>query len=150
MRRMIRLVVASALCITANLACADCLDDWANYWNVPPMLARAVAQQESGMHANIVSTNTNGSRDIGLMQVNSSWLPMLSKAGISEADLFKPCVNAYVGTWILANNIARLGLTWEAVGAFNAVTPSKRDVYARKIYRQLMTLQAAGSIPAIR
>ncbi|MBA9833478.1 hypothetical protein D7S92_31520 [Burkholderia contaminans] len=48
---------------------ADCLDDAANYWSVPTSLARAVAMQESGMRPRVVSKNTNGSRDIGLMGV---------------------------------------------------------------------------------
>ncbi|KVN48787.1 lytic transglycosylase [Burkholderia territorii] len=124
---------------------ADCLDDAANYWSVPTSLARAIAMQESGMRAHVVSKNTNGSRDIGLMQINSSWLPRLKQYGISEEDLLDGCKNAYVGTWIMAQNIAQLGYNWTAIGAYNAVTPSKRDAYARKIYGQLMRLQGGGT-----
>ncbi|HDR9474380.1 lytic transglycosylase domain-containing protein [Burkholderia multivorans] len=123
---------------------ADCLDDAANYWNVPTSLARAIAMQESGMRPHAVSKNANGSRDIGLMQINSSWLPRLKQYGISEEDLWDGCKNAYVGTWIMAQNIAQLGYNWTAVGAYNAVSPSKRDAYARKIYGQLMRLQSVS------
>lgn len=73
---------------------ADCLDDAANYWSVPTSLARAVAMQESGMRPRVVSKNTNGSRDIGLMQINSSWLPRLKQYGIGEEDLLDACKNA--------------------------------------------------------
>ncbi|HBN6128644.1 MULTISPECIES: lytic transglycosylase domain-containing protein [Burkholderia] len=124
---------------------ADCLDDAANYWSVPTSLARAVAMQESGMRPRVVSKNTNGSRDIGLMQINSSWLPRLKQYGIGEEDLLDACKNAYVGTWIMAQNIAQLGYNWTAIGAYNAVTPSKRDAYARKIYGQLMRLQGGAT-----
>jgi soluble lytic murein transglycosylase-like protein len=127
---------------------ADCLDEASSYWGVPPLLARAIATHESHMRADAVHRNTDGSRDIGLMQVNSSWLPTLARYGIKESDLFNACTNAYVGNWILADNIARLGFNWDAVGAFNAVTPSKREAYARSIYRTLMSIQAnapAGS-----
>lgn len=136
-------LVASSLLVSPTKA--DCLDDAATYWGVPPVLARAVAQQESGMRANAVGKNTNGTRDIGLMQINTSWLPTLKRYGISEADLFDACKNAYIGNWIMAQNIARHGFNWTAVGAYNAVTPSKREAYARKIYKQLMRLQ--GAIP---
>jgi soluble lytic murein transglycosylase-like protein len=127
-------------------AAADCLDDTANYWGVPPALARAIAMQESGMRPNVVSKNSNGSFDIGLMQINSSWLPRLKQAGFSAVDLLDACKNAYVGNWIMAQNIAQLGYTWNAIGAYNAVSPNKRGQYARKIYQQLMRLQ--GSAPA--
>ncbi|WP_342234344.1 lytic transglycosylase domain-containing protein [Ralstonia sp. OTU4908] len=135
------LLLAAAL--VTRTAWADCLDDAANYWGVPPILARAVAQQESQMRANAIGRNTNGSRDIGLMQINSSWLPTLRRYGITEADLFDGCKNAYIGNWIIAQNIAHHGYNWTAIGAYNAVSPEKRDAYARKIYKQLMRLQGS-------
>lgn len=143
-RQIAWLMVLAMAVLLSRPAHADCLDQAAAYWGVPPLLARAIAQQESGMRADAVGKNTNGSRDIGLMQINSWWLPTLKRYGISEADLYDPCKNAYIGNWILAQNIARHGYNWTAVGAYNAVTPSKRDAYARKIYKQLMRLQ--GSI----
>lgn len=100
--------------LVTRTAWADCLDDAANYWGVPPILARAVAQQESQMRANAIGKNTNGSRDIGLMQINSSWLPTLRRYGITEADLFDGCKNAYIGNWIIAQNIAQHGYNWTA------------------------------------
>jgi soluble lytic murein transglycosylase-like protein len=81
--------------------------------------------------------NANGTEDIGLMQINSSWLPTLARFGVSRASLFNACVNAYVGTWILSQNISRLGLTWNAVGAYNAMSLSKRVRYARRVYAEL-------------
>lgn len=132
-------LVGESLCQPVQ---ADCLDDAANYWGVPVPLARAIAMHESGMRPNAVGKNTNGSRDIGLMQINSWWLPSLAKYGIREADLFDACKNAYIGNWIMAQNILRFGLNWDAVGAYNATTPAKREVYARKIYAQLLRYQA--------
>ncbi|MDD3449620.1 MAG: lytic transglycosylase domain-containing protein, partial [Gammaproteobacteria bacterium] len=82
-------------------------------------------------------------RDIGLMQVNSWWLPRLSGYGITEASLWDPCTNIQVGAWILAGNVARYGYTWEAVGAYNAgtgtseTTQNRRVNYARRIYEHL-------------
>ena len=129
-------------------AMADCLDDAATYHNVYPALARAIAMHESRMNPRAISPpNSNGSYDIGLMQINSSWLPMLARYGISHDALLDGCVNAYVGTWILQQNISQYGYNWEAVGAYNASTPSKRQKYAMAIYEQL-THVIAGSSPA--
>jgi soluble lytic murein transglycosylase-like protein len=116
---------------------ADCLDDAANYQHISVQLVRAIAQKESGMRADAVNLNTDGSEDIGLMQVNSSELPTLASFGIGRAQLFDACVNAYVGTWILARKIRRFGPTWKAVGAYNASSSSKQLVYANDIYRRL-------------
>jgi soluble lytic murein transglycosylase-like protein len=98
--------------------------------------------QESQMRPSAIGKpNRDGSYDIGLMQINSTWLPKLSQWGITEASLLDGCVNAYVGTWILAGNIKRLGYTWNAVGAFNALSPSKRAVYVANVYRQYLKIQ---------
>jgi soluble lytic murein transglycosylase-like protein len=120
----------------------DCLDDAAAYRHLNPALVRAIAQHESGMRASAVNVNRNGSEDIGLMQVNSSWLPTLSRFGIRREHLFDACVNGYVGTWILASNCRRFGATWKCVGAYNAVSPQKQLTYANAIYR---LLQRAGN-----
>jgi soluble lytic murein transglycosylase-like protein len=116
---------------------ADCLDDAARFHRVSTVLVRAIAQQESGMRANAVNTNNDGTEDIGLMQINSSWLPKLRRYGITRESLFNGCVNGYVGTWILASNIKQFGPTWKAVGAYNAVSANKQLVYANNIYRRI-------------
>lgn len=121
----------------ATLAHADCLDDAAAYHHVSSQLVHAIAQQESGMRANAINRNSNGTEDIGLMQINSTWLPKLARYGIRREHLFNACVNGYVGTWILASNIRQFGFTWKAVGAYNAVSMPKQLIYANAIYRRL-------------
>ncbi|MBU6486205.1 MAG: lytic transglycosylase domain-containing protein [Burkholderiales bacterium] len=125
------------LAATPALAHADCIDDAAAYHRVSAQLVRAIAQQESSMRAETVTVNNNGTVDIGLMQINSSWLPMLARFGVSREQLLNGCVNAYVGTWILASNIRRFGPTWKAVGAYNATSTAKQLIYANAIYRRL-------------
>jgi Transglycosylase SLT domain len=117
-----------------TIAHADCLDAAAAYYHVNGGVVHAIAQVESGMQPHRVNINRNGSVDIGLMQVNSSWLPVLARYGIGKRDLYDGCTNAYVGTWILARNIRQLGPTWDAVGAYNATSPMKRRAYARRVY----------------
>lgn len=144
---MLKQVVASGMLIA--LGFAACADEVANpnctwesvavKYSVNPYLLYAIATTESGLRPNIVSKpNSNGSYDIGLMQINSSWLPKLKRMGITEANLLNDsCTNLEVGAWILADNMQRHGNTWTAVGAYNAVTDSKRVVYAKKVLNNL-------------
>lgn len=128
-----------------GLTLADCIDDAAKFHQVDARLVRAIAHVESRMRADAVGANTDGSTDIGLMQINSSWLPSLARYGITQAHLFDACVNAYVGSWILSRNIQQLGLTWDAVGAYNARSPAKRLIYAQKVYHALATVSSTPS-----
>ncbi|MFJ1254385.1 lytic transglycosylase domain-containing protein [Cupriavidus sp. CuC1] len=116
---------------------ADCLDDAAVFHQVSPVLLWGIAQHESGMRAYAINRNTNGSEDIGLMQINTVHLPRLAKYGITRQSLFNPCVSAYVGAWILRENMDRYGPTWDAVGAYNATSPDKRLRYINRIYSTL-------------
>lgn len=67
------------------------------------------------------------------MQINSGWLPTLKRYGIDKRSLFDACTNTYVGAWILAQNVSKLGYNWRAVGAYNAKAEHKRVVYAHKV-----------------
>ncbi|WP_066733035.1 lytic transglycosylase domain-containing protein [Cupriavidus sp. D384] len=130
------LIAGTAL---AGVVHADCLDDAAAFHRVSPVLVRGIAQVESGMRSWVTNTNTNGSEDIGLMQINSVHLPRLAKFGITRQSLFDPCTNAYVGTWILADCLGRYGETWTAVGCYNAGSPDKRLRYANRVYQKLQS-----------
>jgi soluble lytic murein transglycosylase-like protein len=103
-------------------------------------LLRSIAEHESRFNPKAVNNhNANGSVDYGLVQINSAWLPTLAKYGISQQDLFNPCINADVGAWILASNF-KSGVTWDAVGAYNARSPVKRFTYAAAIYNKVQQL----------
>lgn len=119
----------------------NCWLDAGKTYRIDPWLLYSIAQHESGLKAHIVSKpNSDGSRDIGMMQINSSWLPSLKKMGFKERDLFDACTNIKIGAWILSGSIARLGNSWRSVGAYNAgekLTLKRerlRAKYARNIY----------------
>lgn len=136
----------------------DCLNRAARHFKLPSLLLRAIAQTESGGDPKAVNrANRNGSYDVGLMQINSSWLPTLAQWKVAEKDLYDPCISAYVGAWILADNMARLGPVWRAVGAYNARTPSLQLRYVKRVQKQLEILSrnqaltrnpAAAQLPA--
>ena len=131
----VRLSVALAFC-TALPAYA-CWEDAAQRYQVSSALLYAIARTESGLNPQAIGRNGNGSRDIGLMQINSAWLPRLARHGIEEAHLYDPCISIHIGAWILAENVSRLGYTWEAVGAYNAASPALRRSYVEKVRRHL-------------
>lgn len=89
-------------------------------FNLPPPLLIAIIHVESAGNPRAIGRNANSTYDIGLMQISSSWLPLLKKAGVSEKSLYDPCVNIHVGAWILSQEVERYGYSWEAIGAYNA------------------------------
>ena len=134
-RATARLTVVLALGVA--LPAHACWHAAATRYGVSSHLLYAIARTESGLDPHAVGRNRDGSRDLGLMQINSQWLPALAAHGIGERDLFEPCTNIHVGAWILAGNVARHGYTWEAVGAYNASSPARRRAYVDKVRRHL-------------
>ena len=131
-----------AISLIAAFPAQACWEQAGERYGVSPELLYAIARTESGLDPQAIGRNHNGSRDIGLMQINSVWLARLSAHGIAERDLFDPCTSIHVGAWILAGNVRRLGYTWEAVGAYNAARPSLRRAYAKRVYRQVAAARA--------
>ena len=127
---------------------AACFDEAAARYRIPVDLLRAISKVESSGKFNAINVNKNGSKDLGHMQINSSWLPTLKKYGITQENIMNPCINTHVGAWVLAGNIKRLGYNWDAIGAYNAVTPSKRQIYARKIAAVLNKRNHSGKVNA--
>ena len=149
-RRTLSVQSSIALIICTALTAHACWDDAAQRYQVSSALLYAIARTESGLNPLAIGRNGNGSRDIGLMQINSSWLPTLAAHGINERDLFEPCTSIEVGAWILAGNVSRLGYTWDAVGAYNARSPALRRAYAEKVRRHLPAAIPAPAAPARR
>ena len=137
----------AALLIAAAFPVHACWEDAAARYQVNSTLLHAIARTESGLNPRAVGRNRDGSRDIGLMQINSWWLPRLERHGIREQDLFEPCTSIHVGAWILAQNVARYGYTWEAVGAYNASSPQLRRVYAAKVHNNFAIPTAPVTAP---
>ena len=133
----------------AGKAQAYCWAEAARQYDIEPELLQAIAAVESGYRAEAMNhSNKNGTRDIGLMQINSIHLPRLLKQGITEDRLInEPCLSVEVGASILAEFIQRFGYNWTAVGSYNVGTGTgpEREVlrmrYAQKIwayYEQLV------------
>ena len=110
---MVRIVLLLGL-----LACAlpahACWQEAGSRYQIAPALLYAIARTESALDPEASHRNRDGSVDIGLMQINSAWLPELARHGISARELWDPCTNIHVGAWVLAQQISKLGMTWNA------------------------------------
>lgn len=136
--RQWRTLTSLFLSLVACDAALACWDEAARKYNVSAQLLYAIAKTESGLQARAINrANNNGTYDVGLMQINSSWLPRLARFGISENDLYEPCISIQVGAWILAENIRTHGMTWAAIGAYNTPNPVRGLAYARRVYANL-------------
>ena len=135
-----------AVLLFVALDARACWDQAAARYQVNEMLLYAIARTESGLNPLAVGRNRNGSHDIGVMQINSAWLPRLATYGVSEQDLLEPCTNIHIGAWILALNFQKLGYTWEAVGAYNAKSPALRRAYVERVRRNLLPTAIARGV----
>lgn len=106
---------------------------------------RAIAHVESGNNPAATNTNLYGSEDVGLMKINSWWLPRLKAYGITRDHLLDLCINISVGAWILRPEINQPGATWKAVGRYDSKTPSKGAAYAERVFRVWRRTQSVGS-----
>lgn len=137
MQKGLKVLCTVAMACNTSLSTAACFEDAARYYGLDPALLRAISRTESGGNPRAINRNKDGSYDIGHMQINSRWLTTLGKYGITVNTLYDPCISTYVGAWILAGNVSRLGYNWNAVGAYNAASKDKRVIYAHKVAKAL-------------
>ncbi|WP_413694404.1 lytic transglycosylase domain-containing protein [Psychromonas sp. KJ10-2] len=118
-----------------------CFDEAGFYYDINPSLLKAIAYTESRLKPDAVNkANSNGTVDYGLMQINSWWFETLADLGISKSDVINdPCINVFVGAWILAQNFKSHGEGWLAIGGYNAgFSKTKNKVRARDKYISLV------------
>jgi soluble lytic murein transglycosylase-like protein len=117
------------------LVTAFCFDEAARMYGMNPNLLRGIAKIESNNNPLAVNRNSNGSCDLGIMQINSSWIKPM---GLVRNELLKdPCYNVMTGAKILRKCIDKHGYTWEAIGCYNAVNPHVRVKYSWKVFNEL-------------
>lgn len=129
--------------LAAGTLAVNCWAAAALRYDLPVDLLYAIGQVESSHNPNAIAHANNGTRSVGIMQINSSWFEQLATMGIHEADLADPCINIQVGAWILRQEVERYGYSWEAIGAYyaGAYTEKNRhwkirhyEEYASKVF----------------
>lgn len=118
----------------------NCINRAAIEYHVPAKLIISVLEVEQGQIGSI-SKNKNGTYDIGPMQINSSWLDLLNKRGISRNDIqYNPCINIEVGTWLLAKSITSSDNFSKGIGNYNSHTFKLNKKYYKKVYSKSVAL----------
>lgn len=134
-----------------GLAIRDCIFAAAAAYRLPPAVVLIVLDVEGGSLGH-VSMNTNGTVDIGPMQVNELWLPQLeaqwkaSRAATYAALRDDFCANVEGGAWILRQAIDEAGGDfWEGVGLYHSHDPAYKADYLRKVLQQALQLEAQAA-----
>jgi soluble lytic murein transglycosylase-like protein len=142
-------VAACAILLAQSPALADCFDDAGRKYAIAPQLLRAIARVESGGNPSAMHRDTDGTFDVGLMQINSSQFPSLRQRGITpEMLLTQPCLNVDVGASILAGMVRRHGFTWRAVGSYAAGNRPGLDRARIDYAQKVATALARNTAPA--
>jgi len=120
----------------------SCFIATVNSYQLPPLALGGILFVEGGRNG-MANVNTNGSKDFGVSQINSSWLAKTRAAGIDSDDLQNnACKNIWAAGWILRRCLDKFPESfWHGVGCYhtgeNPKTPAQlgRQVsYAKKVY----------------
>lgn len=97
--------------------CKKATSDYENYY----AFILGCIQHESTFRAKATHHNSNGSVDRGIMQINSSNIGKMRRAGLiaSAEDLFDPFVCIDCGLWLMNQYIDRFGVSESAYYAYN-------------------------------
>lgn len=112
-----------------------------SYYNIPPILLQNIAVIESGGNPNAIRINDNGTKDYGLMQINSIHFRQLSLWGINESNILNPKINIFAGSWLLSGHIKERGFNLQAIGNYHSKTKVHKDKWLRRLTVALKSSQ---------
>ena len=83
--------------------------------------------------------NTNGSHDLGPLQINSWWVPRIAAlVGRPERHVrywlrYDACFNAEAARWVFLSALRTTGNYWTAVGVYHSPTASRQRRYTAAV-----------------
>lgn len=102
----------------------------AKIYHINPQILKAIALVESNLK-NTVHVNPNGSKDYGIMQINSFWVEKYKLDTLKL--LYEPLYNIMWGAYILSLSIKAHGYTWKAVGYYHSPNYLRQKSYLKKV-----------------
>ncbi len=118
---------------------------------LPPRVLPVIQTIEGGA-VGMVTPDSNGTADLGLMQVNTIWIPTFAaRARLSEAEtkqrlIDDPCFNIAAAAIILRTYLAETnGELIPAVGDYHSHTPALNTEYAALAERTARRLFVDGT-----
>lgn len=103
-------------------------------FNLPANVLLAVAEIENGRPGQ-QSPNANGTRDIGFMQFNTSYLASLAQYGIRPEHVASSnCYPFDLAAWRIAGHLQRdQGDIWTRAANYHSRTPKYNLIYRKKL-----------------
>lgn len=110
-----------------------CIERSAESMGISTDLIQAILQVEGG-RIGMASKNTNGTYDLGPMQINTIWIKYFKKKGITAHDLRNNgCMNVLAGSHIAAQEISRAGNLSLGIARYHSPTPKHQRRYLSKV-----------------
>lgn len=131
-----------------------CMLAVAQYYHLPPRVLPSIQVVEAGQPGTI-SRNFNGTADLGVMQVNTIWVPHLARWWDVAPDVVarrliaEPCFNIAAAGAIMRIYLDEAhGDVPRAVGYYHSHTPERAGFYQMRVIRAAYWL--FGKPPPLR
>jgi|HubBroStandDraft_1064217.scaffolds.fasta_scaffold49342_3 hypothetical protein len=118
-----------------------CMLAVAQFYHLPPRVLPSIQVVEAGKPGTI-SHNFNGTADLGVMQVNSNWVPVIAQwwditpKVVAERLIQDPCFNiASAGAIMRIYLDEAHGDVVRAVGYYHSHTPERASLYEMQVIR---------------
>lgn len=121
---------------------AACLLLAAQTYDIPPAVMIGILGVEGGKVGQAVA-NTNGTYDLGPMQINTLWVPQLAKHwGVSHSTAKNwiqndACTNMGVSAWILRQHLDETKSLSKSIAYYHSRTPSLGSAYRQRVYNKM-------------
>ncbi len=126
-----------------------CMALVAQIYGLPPRVLPAIHAVEGG-GPGVMHRNTDGSTDLGVMQINTLWLPALSRytsldsAEVWDRLLYRPCFNIAAAGLIMRTYLDETrGDLMPAIGNYHSHTPLLNQGYQAKVRKSAAAMFAA-------
>ena len=123
-----------------------CMVAAAAWYHLPPRVLPSIQAVEGG-RPGLISHNTDGSDDLGPMQVNSRWTPKFAQVArlpepvVRERLINDPCFNIAAAAAIMRAYVdAAHGDLLVAVGWYHSHTPERSLAYRNQVLRAAQRL----------
>lgn len=108
------------------------------YFRVPYLLLKAIAMSENAkFNPDVESLNKNGTKDYGLMQINTIWLKRL---GLDKEVVKHPKVNIFIAAKILRDLIDKYDYSWDTIGMYHSRTPKFKNRWIRRVQNNMIRI----------
>ena len=131
-----------------------CMVAAASFYHLPPRVLPSIQVVEGG-RPGIVSRNTDGSADLGVMQVNTLWVPQFATITGMTAEAVRtrlvvdPCFNIAAAGAIMRVYLNEAGGDLlRAVGYYHSHTPERASEYQARVLGAATRLFVRPTSPA--